>query len=121
MKPPEHRQSWRAICSVALLLWLALLGMGAGASFVGVQSDGPVATPVMAPESMPMATHCAPSCSLCCIAPASQAHSFSGECQERHDPVWHIHAPSAPKTEYLDPGGRQVRLPVRILYCRWLD
>lgn len=121
MTGPDNRRSWRAICSVALLLWLALLGMGAGASFVGLPRDGPVATAAMASESMPMAADCMSSCSLCCIAPASQAHAFGGECQERHGPVWHIHARSASKTEYFDTGGRQVRLPVRILYCRWLD
>jgi hypothetical protein len=85
-----------------------------------IPEAGLEAISAVASEPMPMASDRMP-CARCYIAPAQASHGFSGECREHEAPAWRAHAPSVPDTEYFDTGGGLVRLPVRILYCRWLD
>ena len=120
MARPECLQRWRARFGVALFLCLALLGAGGRASTPVMQETGPVAISAVASEPIPMASDRMP-CARCYIAPTQASHGFSGECKEHGAPVWRAHARSVPDTEYFDTGGGFVRLPVRILYCRWLD
>ena len=121
MRQLEHLHRPRALCSFALLLWLALLGAGATASIPMRSEAGPVAASGMASGSMPMTTNCMP-CALCYIAPAPTRQGFSGQCHEPAAPIWRIHAPPAPASAWLfDRRVWRTRLPVRIAYCRWLD
>jgi hypothetical protein len=117
---PECGQRWHALLGVALFLCLSLLGAGARASTLVMQEAGPIAISAMASEPMPTASDCMP-CARCYVAPAPAAHGFSGECMTPDEPVWLVHAPTVSGAERFDTGGRQVRLPVRILYARWLD
>ncbi|VTU44391.1 hypothetical protein [Variovorax sp. RA8] len=120
MARAECLRRWRARFGVALFLCLALLGAGARASMPVMQQAGPQAISIIASESMPMASDRMP-CARCYVAPAPASHGFSGECREHEAPIWRVHAPSMLDAENFDMGGQLVRLPVRILYCRWLD
>lgn len=136
MARPERLQQQRTPLGVALLLYLylALFGTAALASTPASQEEGWterstawVATDLVAfaamdadATPMPMAMDAMP-CALCYSAPASSARGVGGECREHEATAWPVHVSPAPAVTYFDPGGRHVRLPVRILYCRWLD
>ncbi|PLC01497.1 hypothetical protein CY658_31715 [Variovorax sp. RO1] len=115
-----------------LYLVLALFGTAAQASMPVSQDDGwtaravapvataPVVAAVMGLATMPVAMDAVP-CALCYSAPAPSLHTFGGECRGHEAAAWPVRVAPVPDGEYFDAGGRHVRLPVRILYCRWLD
>ncbi|MCR6478461.1 hypothetical protein NU688_20035 [Variovorax sp. ZS18.2.2] len=134
MARPERLQQQRTPLGVALLLYLclALFGTTALASTPASQEEGwaersivsvataPVAFAGMDATPMPVAMDAMP-CALCYSAPAPSLHGISDECREHVAMAWPVHVSPVPEATYFDPGGRHVRLPVRILYCRWLD
>ena len=120
MKRPESLQGLRAFGGVAVLLCLALLGMGAQASPSLVAPVPTIEASAMAPQSMPAAMDCLP-CAICYISPAPSTQGFSGECKEAEAPAWRVHAAAELPTAFCDTGGWHLPLPVRIAYCRWLD
>lgn len=132
-QPDRPQQRHTSFGAAALLyLFLALFGTAAQASMPVSQDDGwtaravapvataPVAVAVMGLATMPVAMDAMP-CALCYSAPAPLPHEVGGECREHEATAWPVHVPPLPEATYFDPGGRHVRLPVRILYCRWLD
>lgn len=134
MAQPDRPQLQRAFFGAVVLLYLflALFGTAAQASMPVSQDDGwtaravtlvatgPVAVAVMGVATMPVAMDAMP-CALCYSAPAPSLHTVGGECREHEAAAWPVHVAPVPDGEYFDAGGRHVRLPVRILYCRWLD
>ncbi|MGJ7498505.1 efflux RND transporter permease subunit, partial [Variovorax sp. RT4R15] len=52
---------------------------------------------------------------------APMPHEAGGDRREDEAPARPVHVARVPDADYFDPGGRRVRLPMRILYCRWLD
>ncbi|RSZ44105.1 MULTISPECIES: hypothetical protein [unclassified Variovorax] len=134
MARPERLQQQRTPLGVALLLYLylAIFSTAALASTPASHDEGwaehlivsvatvPVAFAAMDETSMPVAMDAMP-CALCYSAPAPSPHGVGGECREHEAMAWPVHVSPAPAVTYFDPGGRHVRLPVRILYCRWLD
>lgn len=134
MAQPDRPQRRRTTFGAAVLLYLflALFGTTAQASMPVSQEDGrtarafapvataPVAVAVMGLATMPVAMDAMP-CALCYSAPAPSPHTVGGECREHEAAAWPVHVASVPDAEYFDAGGRHVRMPVRILYCRWLD
>ncbi len=134
MARPERLQQQRTPLGVALFLylWLSLFGTAALASMPVLQQEvgaarlppsvatAPVAFAAMDATPMPAAMNAMP-CALCYSAPAPLPHEVGGECREHEATAWPVHVPPLPEATYFDPGGRHVRLPVRILYCRWLD
>ncbi len=134
MARPDRPQRRFTPFSAALLLclFLALFGTAAQASMPVSQEDGRtasavapgaagrVAVAVMDLTTMPVAMDAMP-CALCYSAPASSLHEVGGECREHEVPAWPAHVAPVPDREYFDAGGPYIRLPVRILYCRWLD
>ncbi|CAN5544622.1 hypothetical protein BH09GEM1_BH09GEM1_47960 [soil metagenome] len=129
-RPQQRSTSFGA--AVLLYLFLALLGTAVQASMPVSQEDGrtarafapvataPVAVAVMGLATMPVAMDAMP-CALCYSAPAPSLHEVGGECRGHEATAWPAHVALVPDGEYFDAGGRHVRLPVRILYCRWLD
>lgn len=129
-RPQQRRSSFGA--ALFLCLFLALFGTAAQASTPVFQEEGwtaravtsvatePAAFAIMDVAPMPVAMDAMP-CALCYSAPAPSPHTVGGECREHEAAAWPVHVASVPDAEYFDAGGRQVRLPVRILYCRWLD
>ena len=122
MKPLERLHQWRVVASAALLLWLALLATGVqAADTAAMQEAWPVVASAMGADSTPMASDCMP-CALCCTAPAPTTQGFSGESKQCDEPVWRIHVPPVPDSTWRpNTGGWRPRLPVRVVYCRWLD
>ena len=122
MRPLDHLHRWSALSSVALLLWLALVGTGAGAAIPAMQEAWPVAAASgMDTQSMPMASDCIP-CAVCCIAPAPASHGFGGEGKEPESPAWWVHTQQTPASVwYADTGSSRCPVPIRITCCRWLD
>jgi len=96
---PEEGRSVRAVTSVA---------------------TGPAAFATIDVAPMPVVMDAMP-CALCYSAPAPSPHEVGGECREHEATAWPVHVVPVPNGEYFDAGGRHLRLPVRILYCRWLD
>lgn len=134
MAQPDRPQRRRTTFGAAVLLYLflALFGTTAQASMPVSQDDGwtaravapvaaaPVAAAVMGLATMPVAMDAVP-CALCYSAPAPSLHEVGGECRGHEAAAWPVHVAPVPDGEYFDAGGQHVRLPVRILYCRWLD
>ena len=120
MARPEWFGRLRALFGLALFLSLTLPGAQARASMPLIRQAGPVAISAVSSRSMPTATDCMP-CVRCYTAPAPASHGCSGECKEHEALIWWVHVPSALFDAFFDSGGGYARLPVRILYCRWLD
>jgi hypothetical protein len=134
MAQPDHPQQRRTSFGAALLLclFLALFGAAAQASTPVFHEEGwtartvtsgvtgPAAFAIMDVAPMPVAMDAMP-CALCYSAPAPSLHEVGGECRGHEATAWPVHLAPVPDGEYFDAGGRHVRLPVRILYCRWLD
>ncbi len=119
----ERLYLWRALCGAVLLLCLALFAAGARAAVPAMEEARPAVAmiPMTVSHAMAGALDCV-LCAGCYIAPAPTTHGFSGECQEPEEPAWRVHATSPPDSFWMfDMGGRHVRLPVRIAYCRWLN
>jgi hypothetical protein len=131
-RPQQCRTSFGAALLLCLCLFLALFGTAAQASMPVSQDNertaravtpvttGPVAVAVMGMATMPVAMDAMP-CALCYSAPAPSLHTVGGECRGHEAAAWPVHVASIPDGEYFDAGGRHGRVPVRILYCRWLD
>ncbi|WP_454905143.1 hypothetical protein [Variovorax gossypii] len=134
MAQPDRPRLRRALFGAVVLLSLslALFGTAAQASMPVSQDEGrtaravtpvttgPVAVAVMGMATMPVVMDAMP-CALCYRASAPSLHEVGGECREHEATAWPVHVAPVPDGEYFDAGGRHVRLPVRILYCRWLD
>lgn len=122
MRTLERLLRWQSLCSAALLVWLSLFSVGAGAMTVpAIQEARAVVDSTMSGGSMPMASDCMP-CVLCCIAPAPATQGFSGEFKESEPPAWWVHTRDAPAVAwYAESGSRRGSVPIRITCCRWLD
>ena len=127
MTCPQRFQRGRALFAllcVALLLCLTSLGAGGARASVATAQDAvPVAIPLMVSESTPMASDCMPCCMRCYVASAPSAHGISCESAEREEPVWAwpVQTRSPTPAWFFDSGGRRLRWPVRIAFCRWLN
>lgn len=118
-----ERLLWgQSLCSTALLVWLTLFGVGAGATTVpAMQEARPVVGYTMGGGSMPMASDCMP-CARCFIAPAPATQGGSGEFKESEPPTWWVHTRQTPATVWhADSGSKRCSVPIRITFCRWLD
>lgn len=110
-----------ALAGVWVFLCLSLLAGGAAASTPAMAQAGPMVGAAMPPAPMPQMLDCMP-CVGCYVAPAPSAQSGGGEPRHQDEAAWPVHGP-APRhaIEAADAGGRRPDMPVRILYCRWLD
>ena len=124
MTRPERSQWWQAWLGVALLLCLAWPGIEArGSAWVATEPDiGSEPASAMASDPMPMsrAMDCAP-CAFCCGAPPPASHTSSGECERREDLAWWVQALWVQEPQRHETAEGLAQLPVRILFCRWLD
>lgn len=110
----------RALFGPTLVLCLVWLSTSAWASTSAALETRLTPVLAMASESMPMSMDCVP-CINCRVAPPPSTHGFSAGCIQPGEPVWWAQAPSAPDTMFFDEGCGQARMPVRIVYCRWLN
>jgi hypothetical protein len=118
---PESLRRWCAFVGAALLLCVAVAGTGARASVLSMQEVRATTASTGDAAGMPMASGSMP-CLLCCIAPASTPHAFTGEGKEPEPLTWWVHAEPPPAAvRFLTTVGRRDRVPIRVAFCRWLD
>lgn len=92
MRTLERLPRWQSLCSTALLVWLTLCSVGAGAMTAPAMREArAVVDSTMSGGSMPMASDCMP-CVQCFIAPAPVTQGFNGEFKESGPPAWWVHA-----------------------------
>lgn len=114
------RHRGRALIGLAVLLCIALFGLGR-APATAMPEVRATAEAAMAAQSAPMLSERMP-CALCYVAPAPNANAFSGEGKGTESPTWWVHAaPVVVAVRILATDRRLDRVPIRISFCRWLD
>lgn len=124
-KPREVRWGWCAQLYVRAAMALCLVSavVQARAMAVAPLEMQAVAVPDMEPARMPpmpAAADCTP-CAACYVAPAPVSHGFNGDDQPPIPNPWFALRPVTSSTTAAHAGCRSVALPVRIVFCRWLD
>lgn len=121
MRRPESLRRWCALVGAALLFWVAAAGTGAHAWVLSMQEVRATAASTMNAPHMPMVSGSRP-CALCYITPTPSPHAFTGEGKEPEPLSWRVHAQATPAAvRLLDTVDRRDRVPIRVVFCRWLD
>ena len=108
----------RLVLVAAVFLCLSLMASGSRASAPPEQELSAAAPSPVATQSMPMASDYR----LCYVAPAPNAHSYTGESKEPDPPVWWVRMEPIPSTvRFLGTRNSHIPVPIRIVLCRSLD
>lgn len=100
---------------------LALMGGAAQASTLLTAQAWPLEVSAMPATAMTQTRDCMP-CARCYVAPAPVALGVIAQPGHTNEPGWRAHdLVQLATTPGIHPRGWPLRLPVRILYCRWLD
>jgi hypothetical protein len=124
MKRADCRPLWYVI-HIAILACLGWLAVGAGAATVipGANLTASAAANSMGGgHAMPPPLQRSP-CAVCCIASAPSLHGASGQGKPpQQQQPWRVcNAGALRRVASFGKEGRRCRLPVRIVFCRWLN
>ena len=115
----NYRRYIGVLLSSLFLLWLASCPVRASTADVQIASSMTAVTD--SEKSMPMISDCMP-CALCYLASAPEAPTgFDEKYAITTATLWFAPITTVATAARTHTGGEYRRLPVRIVFCRWLN
>ncbi|WP_137860694.1 MULTISPECIES: hypothetical protein [Variovorax] len=119
--PNESHGHWLVVVGACSFLLLAFFSGAGQAAMAHALEARPVNAPAMGLEPVPKALDDRP-CVACHIAPGPVMYGFGELREPLAKASWQAYAASFPGTPVAaEHEDRQLRVPVRIAFCRWLD